>query len=175
MTEVYNSMRFQQHIKGCKKIVSSSKFTTLNSFIVKGPAKQMEVKMMVKATTPSDDVPRTAEYPCLWITASHDQHVSSFIMWTGAEGGEAHSVTKIANNLFNKRYGELSKCAKNLKLMQLRCMNGVSASITSRWPSILWNARGLFWHPRGKMALTPATSVLACMILTRDCSQVCRR
>jgi hypothetical protein len=110
MTEAYNSTRFRQHIKGCKKMGSGSKFTTLNSFIVKGPAKQMEAKITVKATAPS--VP-TAEYPCLGITASHDQHVTRFITRTGAEGGGARSVTKIANELFNKTYGELSERKKS--------------------------------------------------------------
>ena len=51
MTEPYNATRFRQHIKGCKKMGSSSKFTTLNSFVVKGPAKQMHVESMVQAAT----------------------------------------------------------------------------------------------------------------------------
>ena len=110
MTEAYNSTRFRQHIKGCKKMGSGSKFMTLNSFVVKGPAKQMEAKITVKAAARSDDV---AEYPCLGITASHDKRVTRFITRTGAEGGGARSVTKITNKLFNKTYRELSERKKS--------------------------------------------------------------
>ena len=78
---------------------SSSKFTTLNSFVVKGPAKQMHVELMVQAAASPVVVPRTSEYPCLGITASRDAHMSKFITHTGAEGGGAHLVTKIADQL----------------------------------------------------------------------------
>ena len=89
---------------------SSSKFTTLNSFVVKGPAKQMS---MVQATAASPVVvPRTSEYPCLGITASRDARVSKFITRTGAEGSGARPLTKIADQLFNKAYGELSERKK---------------------------------------------------------------
>lgn len=112
MTEAYNSTRFRQHIKGCKKMTGSSKFTTLNSFFMKGPAKQKERKVTVDVDM-VDVAPQTAEYPCLGITASHDQRVSRLINRTGAEGGGARSVTKIANELFNKSYGELSERKKS--------------------------------------------------------------
>ena len=108
MTEAYNLMRFRQHLKGCKMMGSSSKFTTLNSFFVKGPVKQMETKTMVKATTPV-----VAEYPCLGITESRDQHVSRFITRSGTEGGGARSVTKIADEIFHKAYGELTEHKKS--------------------------------------------------------------
>ena len=89
---------------------SSSKFTTLNSFVVKGPEKQMS---MVQATAASPVVvPRTSEYPCLGITASRDAHVSKFITRTGTKGSGARSLTKIADQLFNKAYGELSERKK---------------------------------------------------------------
>jgi hypothetical protein len=39
--------------------------------------------------------------------------VSTFITRTGADGGGAHSVTKIANKLFNKAYRELSERKKS--------------------------------------------------------------
>ena len=88
---------------------SGSKFTTLNSFVIKRPAGQVESKMMVKVPV----IPRTADYPCLGITASHDERVPKFITRTGADGGGARSVTKIANELFNKAYGELSERKKS--------------------------------------------------------------
>jgi hypothetical protein len=95
MTEAYNSTRFRQHIKRCKKMSGGSKFTTLNSFFSKQPVKQMpaDMKMMVDVVRP-DVAPQTAEYPCLGIMASHDQRVSRFIMRTGSEGGGGRSVTK---------------------------------------------------------------------------------
>lgn len=108
MTEAYNLTRFRQHIKGCKKVGSGSKFTTLNSFVVKGPAWQIESKS-VEALVP----PRMADYPCLGITTSHDQRIPKFITRTGADGGGARSVTKIANELFNKPYSELSERKKS--------------------------------------------------------------
>ena len=92
-----------------------SKFTTLNSFFTKQPAKQtpVDVKDMVDCDIVMLDIaPQTAEYLCLGITASHDERVSNFITQTGADGGGAHSVTKIANTLFNMKYGELSKQRK---------------------------------------------------------------
>ena len=109
MTEAYNSTRFRQHIKRCKKMGGGGKFTTLNNFFTKQPAKQMPVdmKMMVDVEV------KTAEYPCLGITASHDERVSTFITRTGAEGGGARSITIIANTLFNKAYGELSEHEKS--------------------------------------------------------------
>jgi hypothetical protein len=106
MTEAYNSTRFRQHLKGCKKMGSGSKFTTLNSFLVKAPAQQMEAKKAAKA-------PVLANYPCLGITASHDERVPKFITRTGADGGGARSITKIAEELFNKAYGELSERKKS--------------------------------------------------------------
>jgi hypothetical protein len=112
MNEAYNSTRFRQHIKRCKKMVSGSKFMTLNSFVTKEPAKQKNGKITVNASK-SDVTPQTAEYPCLGITESHDQRVSRFITQTGADGGGARSVTKIANELFNKTYGELSERKKS--------------------------------------------------------------
>ena len=108
MTEAYNSMRFRQHIKGCKKMGSGSKFTTLNSFVIKGPARQIEAKK-VEALVP----PRMANCPCLGITASHDELVPKFITCTGADGGGARSITKIADELFNKAYNKLTKHKKS--------------------------------------------------------------
>jgi hypothetical protein len=108
MTEAYNSTRFRQHIKGCKKMGSGSKFTTLNSFVVKGPARRIEAKK-VEALVP----PRMVDYPCLGITASLDERVPKFITRTGADGGGARSVTKIADELFNKAYSELSERKKS--------------------------------------------------------------
>lgn len=93
-------------------MVSGSKFMTLNSFVTKEPAKQKNGKITVNASK-SDVTPQTAEYPCLGITESHDQRVSRFITRTGADGGGARSVTKIANELFNKTYGELSERKKS--------------------------------------------------------------
>lgn len=87
---------------------SGSKFTTLNSFVIKGPARQVEAKKEV-LTVPS----RMADYLCLGITASHDERVPKFITRTGADGGGARSVTKIAGELFNKAYGELSERKKS--------------------------------------------------------------
>lgn len=115
MTEAYNSTRFRQHIKKCKMMGGGSKFTTLNSFFTKQPlvAKQTPKKMVDCDIVMVDVAPQTAEYPCLGITASHDQRVSTFIMRTGAEGGGARSVTKIANTLFNMTYGELSERRKS--------------------------------------------------------------
>ena len=95
-----------------------SKFMTLNSFFSKQPVKQMpaDTKMMVDGDVQvvrPDVAPQTAEHPCLGITASHDERINRFITRTGAEGGGARSVTKIANTLFNKAYGELSERKKS--------------------------------------------------------------
>ena len=87
---------------------SGSKFTTLNSYFVKGPTEAIEV---MKVTVPSR---MAINYPCLGITSDHDQRVPNFIMRTGADGGGARSVTKIADELFNKPYGELSERKKSL-------------------------------------------------------------
>jgi hypothetical protein len=89
---------------------SSSKFTTLNSFIVKGPARQIKAK---KVPAKALVLPRMANYPCLGITASHNECVPKFITHTGADGGGAHSLTKITDELFKKSYRELSKCKKS--------------------------------------------------------------
>ena len=89
---------------------SGSKFTTLNSFFVKGPAQQTEARRVEKATVLSR---MATDYPCLGITANHDNRVPNFITRTGADGGGAQSVTRIADKLFNKPYGELSERKKS--------------------------------------------------------------
>jgi len=53
------------------------------------------------------------DHPCLGITANCDERVANFITRTGADGGGAHSVTKIADDLFNQPYGELSERKKS--------------------------------------------------------------
>src|SRR5882762_11114345 len=87
---------------------SGSKFTTLNSFFVKGATQRTEVKKVVE--TPP---PRMVDHPCLGITANCDERVANFITRTGADGGGAHSVTKIADDLFNQPYRELSEHKKS--------------------------------------------------------------
>ena len=66
MTKAYNSTIFWQHIKGCKKMGSKSKFTTLNSYFVKGLTDAIEV---MKATVP---LRMATDYSCLGITSDHD-------------------------------------------------------------------------------------------------------
>ena len=66
---------------------SKSKFTTLNSYFVKGLTDAIEV---MKATVP---LRMATDYSCLGITSDHDQHMPNFITCTGADGGGAHSVT----------------------------------------------------------------------------------
>jgi hypothetical protein len=115
MAEPYSSTKFKQHVNTCKSTGKAEGHTTLTSFFgapskaqQKVPAKQ---RNKTNDTNFSNEAPNI-DCPCSGITAKHDARVPDFITRTGAEGGGARSVTKIADELFKKKYADLSERKK---------------------------------------------------------------
>ena len=112
MSEAYNTTKFRQHVETCKKTKVSSnntkptKFTTINKFFA-------PVGTSTKTKSKHQDDAIVTEYPCSGIMANHDSRVPIFIRRTGADGGGAHSITDISQELFQKAYSELSELKKS--------------------------------------------------------------
>ena len=116
MAEPYSSTKFKQHVNSCKSTSKALGHTTLTSFFgapskarQKVPAKQGSKTN--KSTNFLNEAPNV-DCTCSGITAKLDARIPDFITCTGAEGGGARSVTKIADQLFEKKYADLSERKK---------------------------------------------------------------
>ena len=110
MAEPYSSTKFKQHVNSCKSTGKAEGHTTLTSFF--GVPSKAQQKVPAKQGNKTNNEAPNIDCPCSGITARHDARVPDFITRTGAEGGGARSVTKIADELFKKKYADLSERKK---------------------------------------------------------------
>ncbi|KAF9641889.1 hypothetical protein BDM02DRAFT_3194339, partial [Thelephora ganbajun] len=130
MREPYDSVRFGEHIKGCKRMGEKSRDGTIDLFFKPQDARETGTARMAQPSARKQIVtgarPRlketlipsipftSSERPCLGLGKDQDEQINRYISRVIAEGAGSHSDTHIAKTLFGGgvKYSELDEISK---------------------------------------------------------------
>lgn len=130
MREPYNSVRFGEHIKGCKRMGEKGRDGIIHSFFKPRDAKETETMKMAQPSawkqivtgafakpreTLIPSIPFTSnKRPCLGLRKDQDEHIDTYISRVISKGAGSHSDTHVARMLFGDgvKYSELDDVSK---------------------------------------------------------------